>query len=256
MPTAKSHTTKAAARTSAPTRTSAPATSASTAHEHASSAHTYHDEGATSHLALARTASGLNRPVPGDKDLVELPLSEDEMFRGLIFAVNRLHVRLPSQELQDRDVIRHPGAVAVVALTDDGNIVLVRQWRSALGRITLEIPAGKLEAGEDAERAAARELLEETGVVPKKLEHLTSIAPAPGYSDELIHLYMATQLEFRSAQPDEDEFVHMELVPLSRLIDEVLDGRIEDAKTIIAALVCDAVSHRLSPHASAPKEGE
>lgn len=250
MPTAKSHTTKAAARTSAP------ATSASTAHEHASSAHTYHDEGATSHLALARTASGLNRPVPGDKDLVELPLSEDEMFRGLIFAVNRLHVRLPSQEMQDRDVVRHPGAVAVVALTDDGNIVLVRQWRSALGRITLEIPAGKLEAGEDAERAAARELLEETGVVPKKLEHLTSIAPAPGYSDELIHLYMATQLEFRSAQPDEDEFVHMELVPLSRLIDEVLDGRIEDAKTIIAALVCDAVSHRLSPHASAPKEGE
>lgn len=160
-----------------------------------------------------------------------------------------MQVRLPSKRVEGRDILRHPGAVAIVALTDDGNIVLVRQWRAALGRITLEIPAGKLEPGEDTAACARRELREETGVIPQKLEHLTSIAPAPGYSDELIHLFMATQLSFKDPDPDEDEFIHVELVPLSRLIDDVLDGRIEDAKTIIGALICDAVSHRLSPTA-------
>lgn len=199
--------------------------------------------------ATSPAYGGLNRPRPQDKDLIELPLAEDELFRGLIFAINRMQVRLPSKRVEGRDILRHPGALAIVALTDDGNIVLVRQWRAALGRITLEIPAGKLEPGEDAAACARRELREETGVIPQKLEHLTSIAPAPGYSDELIHLFMATQLSFKDPDPDEDEFIHVELVPLSRLIDDVLDGRIEDAKTIIGALICDAVSHRLSPTA-------
>lgn len=199
--------------------------------------------------ATSPAYGGLNRLRPQDKDLIELPLAEDELFRGLIFAINRMQVRLPSKRVEGRDILRHPGAVAIVALTDDGNIVLVRQWRAALGRITLEIPAGKLEPGEDAAACARRELREETGVIPQKLEHLTSIAPAPGYSDELIHLFMATQLSFKDPDPDEDEFIHVELVPLSRLIDDVLDGRIEDAKTIIGALICDAVSHRLSPTA-------
>lgn len=145
-----------------------------------------------------------------------------------------------------RDVVRHPGAVAVVALTDDGRICLVRQYRVALNRVTVEVPAGKLDAGEDPLDCARRELLEETGYEADNIAFLTTIATSCGFADELIHLYMATGLHLCGSSPDADEFINVDLVPLQELIDAVLDGRIEDAKTVVATLVCDAVAHRLS----------
>ena len=144
-------------------------------------------------------------------------------------------------------MVRHPGAVAVVALTEDGRICLVRQFRTALDRVTVEIPAGKLEPGEDPLECAHRELLEETGMVAERMAFLTTIATSDGFCDELIHIYMATGLEFSKSCPDVDEFINVDLVELTDLVDAVLDGRIEDAKTVVGALICDAVAHRLAP---------
>lgn len=190
--------------------------------------------------------------VQGDKDprdasLAEKPLTEETTWTGRIFSISRLHVELPDGREAVRDVVRHPGAVAVVALTDDGRICLVRQYRTAIGRVTVEIPAGKLDPGEDPLACAHRELLEETGYSAQKMAYLTSIATSPGFTDEIIHIYMATGLEFSHSSPDADEFLNVDLVELPQFINAVLDGQVEDAKTIIGALICDAVSHRLAP---------
>lgn len=184
---------------------------------------------------------------PRDADLAERPLTEDVAWTGRIFNVDRLRVELPDGRVAIRDVVRHPGAVAIVALTEDGRICLVRQYRTALGRVTVEIPAGKLAPGEDPLECAGRELLEETGMSAEKIAFLTTIATSDGFCDELIHIYMATGLTFSRSDPDADEFINVDLVPLEELVDAVLDGRIEDAKTVVGALICDAVMHRLTP---------
>ena len=183
---------------------------------------------------------------PSDAGLAEHPLTEDVAWTGRIFNVNRLQVELPDGRRALRDVVRHPGAVAIVALTEEGRICLVRQYRTALGRVTVEIPAGKLSAGEDPLECANRELLEETGMVAEKMAFLTTIASSDGFCDELIHIYMATGLTFAKSSPDDDEFINVDLVEVSELVDAVLDGRIEDAKTVVGALLCDAIGRRLA----------
>lgn len=183
---------------------------------------------------------------PRDAALAERPITEDVVWTGRIFNVDRLQVQLPDGRNAIRDVVRHPGAVAVVALTEEGRICLVRQYRTALGRVTVEIPAGKLDPGEDPLECASRELLEETGMEAEKIAYLTTIATSDGFTDELIHIYMATGLSFSKSSPDADEFINVDLVEVGELIDAVLDGRIEDAKTVVGALLCDAISRRLS----------
>lgn len=180
-----------------------------------------------------------------DPGLHERILSEELAWHGKIFDINTLQVELPNGHTSRRDIVRHCGAAAIVALTETGKIALVRQYRTALDRVTVEIPAGKLDPGEDPEECARRELHEETGFIAHRMRYLTTIASSCGFSDELIHIYMATQLEFDQACPDEDEFLNVDLVPLSELIDAVLDGKIQDAKTIVGALACDAIAHRL-----------
>lgn len=182
---------------------------------------------------------------PRDAGLAERPLTEDVVWTGRIFNVDRLQVQLPDGRTAIRDVVRHPGAVAIVALTDEGRICLVRQYRTALGRVTVEIPAGKLDPGEDPLECASRELLEETGMIAEKIAYLTTIATSDGFTDELIHIYMATGLSFSRSSPDADEFINVDLVEVGELVDAVLDGRIEDAKTVVGALLCDAISRRL-----------
>ncbi|MCR4870124.1 MAG: NUDIX hydrolase [Atopobiaceae bacterium] len=210
-------------------------------------AFTYDDGGEGSVGAPEARDLVLGDDDPRDAELSEVITAEDTMFSGLIFDVNRIHVTLPNGHESARDVVRHRGAVAVVALTDDGRICLVRQYRTALDRVTVEIPAGKLDPGEDPLTCAKRELLEETGMVADRMAFLTTLATTPGFTDERIHLYMATGLTFGPAHPDEDEFLNVDLVPLDELIDAVLDGRIEDSKTVCGALICDAVAHRLEP---------
>lgn len=189
--------------------------------------------------------------VLGDDDerdayLHEEILSQETAWSGKIFDVECLEVKLPNGRVSRRDVVRHHGAVAIVALTESGKIALVRQYRTALDRVTVEIPAGKLEPGEDPLDCAKRELKEETGFVPGRIAYLTTIASSCGFSDELIHLYLATQLSFEGANPDEDEFLNVDLVDVQELVDAVLDGKIEDAKTVVGALACDVMAHRLA----------
>ncbi len=196
----------------------------------------------------------------GDEDvrdaaLHERILSEETAFEGAIFDVSKLEVALPDGKLARRDVVRHPGAAAVVALTENGKIVLERQYRTALDRVTLEIPAGKLVPGEDPLECARRELKEETGFVAGRMAYLTTIATSVGFADELIYIFLATQLSLEGADPDDDEFINVDLVDLSELIDAVLDGQIEDAKTVVGALACDAMAHRLALMDDVEQEG-
>lgn len=181
-----------------------------------------------------------------DADLHEQILNSETAWSGKIFDVECLEVKLPNGRVSRRDVVRHHGAVAIVALTESGKIALVRQYRTALDRVTMEIPAGKLEPGEDPLDCAKRELKEETGFVAGRIAYLTTIASSCGFSDELIHLYLATQLSFEGATPDEDEFLNVDLVDVQELVDAVLDGKIEDAKTVVGALACDVMAHRLA----------
>ncbi len=181
----------------------------------------------------------------GDELLEEQILDSQAVFKGGFLNVDAVHLRLPNGNAAVHEVIRHPGAVAVIALDDAGRVLLVRQYRTALERVTVEIPAGKLERGEDPLLAAQRELEEETGYSAQRFDYLMPVAVAAGYSDEVIHLYMATGLSAGVAHPDEDEFVVAEWVALDTLVDSVLDGRIEDSKTVIAALICDAMRNRL-----------
>jgi ADP-ribose pyrophosphatase len=182
---------------------------------------------------------------PRDPELEECILDERSVYQGHIIDLHELDVRLPNGDLAKRDVVRHPGAVAIVALTDDARVVLVRQYRAALGRVTVEIPAGKLDPGEDIEACARRELSEETGITADYLAQLTTIATSAGFSDELIHIFMATGLHFEGAHPDDDEFLGVCLVDMGEFIDAVLDGRVEDAKTVVGALAVDAIGRRL-----------
>lgn len=199
----------------------------------------------------ARRASGAVAQAEGtaatgpDDGLSEEILSSSTAWRGGFLSVDDVTVRLPNGHIAQRDVVRHPGAVAVIALTDDGKLVLVHQYRTALEQVTLEIPAGKLEVGEDPARAAARELMEETGYTAARMAYLGPIAVAAGYSDEIIHLYMAMGLSFVGARPDADEFVHVDLVDLGEMVDQVLDGKVIDSKTVLGVLLCDAISRRM-----------
>ena len=196
-------------------------------------------------LAVALKAIGMEPPESEEDRLSETILGSQPGWQGNFLRTEVVEVELPDGTYKTRDVVRHPGAVAIVALDDQGRILLERQYRTALERVTLEIPAGKLEPGEDPEDAARRELEEETGMVAGMVRYLMPIAVAAGYSDEIIHLYMASGLREGYVHLDEGEFVEALWMDLSELIDLVLDGRIEDSKTVIAALLCDAMAHRL-----------
>lgn len=168
-------------------------------------------------------------------DLIETKLDSAPRFRGVIVDVRTDTVRLPNGRTAAREVVTHPGGVAILPLTDDGRAILVRQFRYCVGRVLLEVPAGKLEPGEDPRPAALRELEEEVGMIPDRLEYLGGLYVSPGISTEVIHLYLATGLRRGRRHPDEDEFLHVETLPFPDLLERVMRGEVPDAKT--AALV-------------------
>lgn len=169
--------------------------------------------------------------------LTERRISGREIFDGKIMHVFEDTVSLPDGKRATREYMRHVGAVCVVPLLDDGSVLLERQYRYPVGRVVVEIPAGKLNfKGEDPEAAARRELLEETGAEAGELISLGKFLPACAYSDEDIHMYLAKNLTFREQKLDEDEFLNVFTMPLEEAVCEVLSGNIHDAKTQTALL--------------------
>ncbi|HWO98641.1 MAG TPA: NUDIX hydrolase [Bacillus sp. (in: firmicutes)] len=168
--------------------------------------------------------------------LKEKTLKSEKLFSGRVIDLYQEEVLLPNGKTSTREIIKHPGAVAVIALTEDHKIVMVRQYRKAMERVLVEIPAGKLEKGEQPDTTAKRELEEETGYTCSSLEHLISFYTSPGFADELVHLYVATELAKMEvkAELDEDEFVDVLEVTLEEALALIQDQQIYDAKTAYA----------------------
>lgn len=167
-------------------------------------------------------------------------VSERLVHRGAVVDFVEVDFVGPEGEELTRDVIRHPGAVAVVAVDDLRRVVLVRQFRAALDGEVLEIPAGKIDvAGESNEDTARRELVEEVGLVADEWAHLVSYATAPGFSDELLHIYLATGLREVPSAADgvEERYMEVHRVPLADCLEQLRDGRLADAKTIVGVLM-------------------
>jgi ADP-ribose pyrophosphatase len=173
------------------------------------------------------------------KDLTEHFVSGGLVFDGNLLKVHRDTVRLPDGSEGQREYIRHPGAVAIVALTDDRQVLLERQYRYPPRREFIEIPAGKVDPGEAHIATAKRELLEETGYVAADWTRLGVIHTVIGYSDETIELFLATGLEHRGRQLDAGEFLEVFTLPLGEALAMIRDGRITDAKTIVGLLWLD-----------------
>ncbi|THJ16264.1 MAG: NUDIX hydrolase [Nitrospira sp. CG24B] len=155
------------------------------------------------------------------------------IYTGKVVTLNVDTVRLPNGVTIDLETIRHPGAAAVVPIKDDGTVVLIRQFRHAAGGFIYEIPAGKLSPGEDPLHCAARELEEEVGYRAASFELLSSIFTAPGFADEVIHVYKATGLIQGRQQLDHDEVLEIVEMPLTAAMERIVDGTIRDGKTIV-----------------------
>ncbi len=159
------------------------------------------------------------------------------LYCGKIFDVAVERVTLPNGAIKEREVVRHPGAAAIVPLLDDGKVVLIRQYRHAVDRFLWEIPAGTLERGESPMECARRELVEETGYEAANLEKLTEILPAPGYTDERIHIFLATGLMPAEQKLDDDEVLDLQPIAFDTALGMITEGDIQDAKTIIGLLL-------------------
>lgn len=169
-------------------------------------------------------------------DYTENTLSREDKFRGRIVYMHVDKVSLPDGGTAVREIVEHSGGVTVLPLDDNGNVTCVRQYRYAMGEHVLETPAGKLEKGEEPLTCAIRELEEETGFQAESFIFLGEVYPSPGYCREKLYAYLATGLKKGSAHLDEGEFLDVETHPLSELVEMAMDGRIRDAKTVIAIL--------------------
>ena len=169
--------------------------------------------------------------------LEEKQLSSEYKFKGRIINLRQDTALLPNGNTATREVVEHPGGVCVAALTDNDELLFVKQWRYPYMEETLEIPAGKRDKkDEDPLECGKRELKEETGATAKEYIDLHPLYPTPGYINEVIFCYLATGLTFGEQNPDEDEFLDVLRIPLEKAVEMVLDGQIKDAKTQAAVL--------------------
>ena len=172
-----------------------------------------------------------------EENLREVFLDSEKVYDGSLLHVRKDTVRLPNGKEANREVIRHIGAVCVVPVTQDGQVIVERQFRYPMDQVITEIPAGKLDrADEDPLEAGKRELEEETGYIAGKWTDMGVYYPTPAYSDEKIWMYLAEDLSLGQRHLDDDEFLDVKLVPLKTLIDEILSGKIPDGKTQTALM--------------------
>jgi ADP-ribose pyrophosphatase len=186
------------------------------------------------------------------ENIEETILSSEPIYEGKLVKLYRDTVQLPDGSRIDREIVKHPGAVAMVPLLFGGDVLLVRQYRTAAQQVLLEIPAGTLEPGEDPKIAAARELQEEIGYKPGKLAPLGMEYTAPGYTSEVIHLFLATELEVARLDGDADEFIEVVRLPFSEAVRQVIVGEIRDGKTQVALLLAEQMMREGPPTNVAP----
>lgn len=164
-------------------------------------------------------------------------LNTRRVYQGRAFGVDVVETRLPDGKVRNFDLVRHPGAVTLVPVDDQGNILFVRQYRLGAGQSLLELPAGTLEPDEEPDASAAREIREETGMGAKEIRKLGTFYMAPGYSTEHMHVYLATGLFPDWLEGDEDEFLHVEAIPISRAYEMARSGELTDGKSLASLLM-------------------
>ena len=170
------------------------------------------------------------------KDLTEVTLRRKDVYDGKILKVHVDDVRLPNGREAVREVVDHVDGAAVLAMDEANRVLAVRQYRYVFGRVLAELPAGKLDPGEDPVAGALRELKEETGAEPETFLPLGKIIPAPGCYGEVLHLFLAKGLKFSEQHLDPDEFLNVERVPFDEMVHRCMNGEIDDAKTVAAVL--------------------
>ena len=169
-------------------------------------------------------------------DFTEKPLKQDYLYRGKIVNLRVDNAELPDGTTALREVIEHPGGVCVAALTEKEELLFVEQFRYPYMETVLELPAGKLEYGEDPFEAGKRELLEETGAAAENYRDLGKLYPTPGYCGEIIHMYLAQNLTFSEQHLDADEFLEVRFFPFAEAVEKCMSGEIRDGKTVTAVL--------------------
>ena len=169
-------------------------------------------------------------------DLTEKPVKQEYKFKGKIVNLRVDDALLPNGNIAKREIVEHNGGVMVAPLDNEDNLYFVKQFRYPYMEIVTELPAGKLEKGEDPLEAGKRELKEETGAVANKYVSLGQLYPTPGYCGEIIHMYLATELSFGEQNPDDDEFLEVYKIPLAKAVEMVLSGELKDSKTQTAIL--------------------
>lgn len=166
----------------------------------------------------------------------EKTVSSEKVFEGRIIKVKVDKVEMPDGSVATRELVKHPGGVGIVAITDRDEIILVEQYRKPLDKAIYEIPAGKLDPGEHHRTCGIRELEEETGLSAKVFDYMGFIYPSPGFTDEVTHVYLAKELTQGETHPDDDEFLDVKKVPFDIALKMVMDGEINDAKSVFGIL--------------------
>lgn len=174
----------------------------------------------------------------------EKTMKSDKVYEGKILNLKVDTVEMPDKKYSKREIIEHSGAVAMVTVTNDGEMVLVKQYRKAVEDFLLEIPAGKLEVNEEPRETAIRELKEETGLESDKLTYISEFYPSPGYSSERIHLFLAQDLREVPYEPEPGEFLEIVKLPIDKLVRMVQLGEIMDSKTIIGIYIAQRLMEK------------
>lgn len=166
----------------------------------------------------------------------EKTLKSERIYEGKIINLRVDTVELPHKKYSKREIVEHPGAVSILALTKDEKIILVRQFRKPVEEFLLEVPAGKIESNEDPGDCAFRELKEETGYIAANIKKILEFYTTPGFCNEVMHLYLARNLQEGIANPDEDEYIEAVYLSLEEAMDKIKNGEIKDSKTIVAIM--------------------
>lgn len=169
-------------------------------------------------------------------DCFEKTVSSKKIYSGKVINMRVDTVELPNGNLAERELVEHPGGVGIVAVDENGNVLLVEQFRKPYEKNIIEIPAGKLEKGEDVSECGMRELQEETGYIAKSFEFLGECYPSVGYTDEVIRLFLATDLVKKEQNLDDDEFLSVLRIPIKDMLKRIMDNEVKDAKTAIGIL--------------------